>query len=534
MEKVIKNMGKDKIEERKEQIKTWLKNPYNLVPIGILIFAFAIRFYYFWLTKNQPLWWDESEYMAYAKTLAGKANYTLGEQRLPGFSLLVSIFFMIGISNEPIIKFFVAFIPSILVIFLVYLTIKEMYPDKKIALISTAIITVLWEHLFYSNRFHTENPALIFELLAIYVLFRVYINEKDLLFVKSKNKFLSLVLIALFSFISILFRPGNLLFVPAIFLFLIFYHKEHLFKKKIIFSLLGILVLGFVGFNILPNSVKSGFLSYYHSENPFAWKALNVFYGFYQSVVPGIPSLFYYAFLIGFVICMFDLIIKWPLIKKIGADSENLEIKSDIFNILLIICVLFLFIFVIRPYQGYEYRWFFPLLTGMLVFTSKGILSFSEYASKLLNYRKAVIIFILVILTLGIYTQVVYADRIIKIKLDSYAPVRDAALWIKENSNKEDIIFSISHPQTSYYSERKVISYSLAKNDSDLDKMIKEYKPKYLTVSIFEPHPEFSYTYQQRHNDTLIPVKAYTMQTQQGIAPVLIVYEVKKINTSDI
>jgi len=88
-----------------------------------------------------------------------------------------------------------------------------------------------------------------------------------------------------------------------------------------------------------------------------------------------------------------------------------------------------------------------------------------------------VIIFILVILALGIYTQVVHADRIIKIKLDSYAPVRDAALWIKENSNKEDIIFSISHPQTSYYSERKVISYSLAKNDSDLDKMIKEYKP---------------------------------------------------------
>jgi len=73
---------------------------------------------------------------------------------------------------------------------------------------------------------------------------------------------------------------------------------------------------------------------------------------------------------------MFDLIIKWPLIKKIRADSENLEIKSDIFNILLIICVLFLFIFVIRPYQNYEYRWFFPLLTGMLVFTSKGILTF--------------------------------------------------------------------------------------------------------------------------------------------------------------
>ena len=104
--------------------------------------------------------------------------------------------------------------------------------------------------------------------------------------------------------------------------------------------------------------------------------------------------------------------------------------------------------------------------------------------------------------------------------------MREAALWMKDNSDKGDIIFTLSHPQTSYYSERKVISYSLAKNDSDLENMIREYKPKYLTISVFERHPEFVYTYPERHNNTLIPVKVYTMQTDQGVRPVLVVYEI--------
>ena len=40
-----------KIEARKEKIKNWLKDPSNLIFIGIIIFAIAIRLYYFFLTK---------------------------------------------------------------------------------------------------------------------------------------------------------------------------------------------------------------------------------------------------------------------------------------------------------------------------------------------------------------------------------------------------------------------------------------------------------------------------------------------------
>ncbi|HUS50290.1 MAG TPA: hypothetical protein VMZ91_08990, partial [Candidatus Paceibacterota bacterium] len=148
----------------KDKIKNWLKNPYNLVLIGVLVFALIIRLYYFSLTMNQPLWWDEAEYMSLAKGFAGiiNSNYVFALNRFPGFPLVASLFYMVGITNEVVLRFFLAFIPSLIVLFLLYFVIKEMYPDKKIAIISVAILSVLWEHVFYSNRFHTENFSLIF------------------------------------------------------------------------------------------------------------------------------------------------------------------------------------------------------------------------------------------------------------------------------------------------------------------------------------------------------------------------------------
>jgi len=95
--------------------------------IIIMIFAFIIRFYYFSVTINQPLWWDEAEYMSAAKSYAGIVDYQLSSQRLPGFPWFVSLFYRVGINSEMFLRFLINFIPSMLVILLVYLTVNEMY-----------------------------------------------------------------------------------------------------------------------------------------------------------------------------------------------------------------------------------------------------------------------------------------------------------------------------------------------------------------------------------------------------------------------
>ena len=72
-------------------------------------------------------------------------------------------------------------------------------------------------------------------------------------------------------------------------------------------------------------------------------------------------------------------------------------------------------------------------------------------------------------------------------KKESYLPVKLSGLWIKENSNKEDVVLSKSVPQTYYYSERE--TYGVPKPEN-FEEEIKGKNVKYVIVSVFEMHPE--------------------------------------------
>jgi len=112
-------LNNEVIDKRKEKIKAWLKNPYHLIFIIILILGICIRLYYFNLTKSQPIWWDEADYLAYAKNIAGIVPYwTITSQHNSILPYLVAVFFKVGLSEE-IVKFLLELIPSIILIFLV-------------------------------------------------------------------------------------------------------------------------------------------------------------------------------------------------------------------------------------------------------------------------------------------------------------------------------------------------------------------------------------------------------------------------------
>ena len=149
---------------REEKLKLWLKDKQNLLLILIFIFAIAIRFYYFVLTKSQPLWWDEAAYGTLAKNhiynICDGTSIILGETaiRPPLFPIIWSLLIRIGF-GETGIRFLLEFIPSLLSILAVYLITKEVY-GKNTALISTSIISVLWIHLFYTSRLLTHLPEM--------------------------------------------------------------------------------------------------------------------------------------------------------------------------------------------------------------------------------------------------------------------------------------------------------------------------------------------------------------------------------------
>ena len=122
-------MSEDKVEKRKGKIKNWLRNPYNLGIIVILIFAFAVRLYYFYLTQDQAVWWDEAEYLLKDKRIAlGTPETGFWYGRPIMFPVILSFFYLFGF-GEIIIRFSILLI-SLATILLVYLVGKQLFNKK--------------------------------------------------------------------------------------------------------------------------------------------------------------------------------------------------------------------------------------------------------------------------------------------------------------------------------------------------------------------------------------------------------------------
>lgn len=506
---------------KKDKLKSWLSNPYNLLIIILILFAIGLRWHYFEITKNQPLWWDEASYMAAAKDYAGIGDYQLESIRLPGFPLTMSLFFKIGVTNEVVLRFFGLFLPSILMILLIYFMFSQMYGDKRVGLISAAIITVLWENAFYSNRFHTENFALIFEFLALIVVVRYYISEKKNL--GSKRKLFNWALIFVLTALSVVYRSGNALFVPGMIAFILIMELGPKFKRKGPVFIGGFIIFLFlIGFLLLKLFSTNPLISaYYFPDQTIPWSNLSVFYGFYQSLTSPIPSIFFFTFLIGVTTFLYELYLYLPELKCLRGSKNN-PLKADLLNALVLLSVLAIFLLLIRP-AAFEFRWFFPLLPGMLAFTSKGAIKIADYFGKVFLSKKLGTTLLIIIICLGMYTQMARTEPLIISKVTSYQQVKDIGLWLNENSLPNEVIMSSSYPQVSYYSERKTVNYA-GMTQEEFESYLVSHEPEYLIISIFETNPQWLQNW-LNENQKLLEVKQAYFADQQHQQPILIIYK---------
>src|SRR3989344_559090 len=109
-----------------KRVKIWLSDRQNWLIIAVLLLALGLRLYYFFLTQNQPLWWDEAEYMLKAKNIARgtpETGWSSGIRPVL-FPLIASPFFLFGLGELPLRFIFV--ILSLIGIWLTYLTGKEL------------------------------------------------------------------------------------------------------------------------------------------------------------------------------------------------------------------------------------------------------------------------------------------------------------------------------------------------------------------------------------------------------------------------
>ncbi len=492
----------------KEKLKLWLKEPENLFFIGILIFAIAFRLYYFFLTKSQPLWWDEADYMAYAKHLAGVENgWQITPQHSSLFPFIAAAFIKIGFSEE-MIRLFLSVLPSILVIYLTYKVCLLMYHNKKIALISMFLMAVFWEFLFNSFRFHIENLALVFIFLAIYSFWKGYEHKQKIFKIIGSNW--AVPLTAIFLVLAYAIRRSFVLFIPAFGIYLLLSRPiKPLLKDKYnwVAAIVFIILLIIVELFVFSSPVTDVAETYYKKDTPFSLLPLQIFDIYFVSESNYWLSSLYFLFLAGAVLLVFNLIFSFGYFKQQEGASK---LKSDLFVVLAIIITLGWFLFIQRREAGNigDPRWYYPLLLGSIVCISRAAVTITDQIKK--HSRLISITFLILIIGYGGYYEMQHAGAIIDGKIPTYEGVKQASLFLKDISQPTDTIFSVPNSQPSYYAERKVVTpQQFTGSESNMQTTFEQFmaelkKPensnvKYLLVSFSEPgHPPWMLTPSQQ------------------------------------
>jgi hypothetical protein len=482
-------MEQEELSKKKEKLSLFLKDKHNLIFLAILALGIIIRLYYFYLTKNQPLWWDEADYMAYAKNLAGiDTNWIINAQHNSLLPYIAALFFKLGLS-EAVIKFFLEFIPSVIIVYL---------NDKRIALISTFLMATFWEILFNSFRFHVDNPALMFGFLAIFVFWQGY-EKKEKIFGKINPKWA--IFIAVFLVILVYsIRRGYFLFGLFFLLYMLLTRKfKDLIKDKYNwFALVFAVILFFITEKFIFLSQISSVAGTYYSAGNISFNLIpfQIFGVYFNDLNNSIFSILVYLFWIGLLIIIYGLILTIGYYKK--DDMGKSDSRSDLFLFITILVTISFFLFFTRmsPETGIgDPRWYYPILLGCFVCISKGSLLITSFISK---YSKTIsIIFLIGIIGFGGYYELQHADMIIKSKIQSYDGIKESSLYVKEISTTGDIITSISNSQVAYYAEREVFDPRInetgtssmdTKFETFLWQLSKNNNIKYIIITFSEPN----------------------------------------------
>lgn len=492
----------------KEKIKDWFKDRDNLILVGIFIFAIIIRLYYFFLTKNQPLWWDEAEYMLKAKNIALGTPETGWAAQLRPIALpfLASIFFKIGLGEISIRFFLILF--SIANIILVYLIGKKLF-NKKIGLVSSFLYSIFYLDLFYAFRILTENIQIFFVLLSALLFIEVYFEEKNM-----KKIYWILPLI----FLGSLFRFTVGIFAFVLFFFLIFTKGINLLKTKewYISGILGIIT--FLPYMVY-SQIKFGnplqaflFVLVGTGGNQRAENPVSVLMEYIRYFPQYNNILFFFLFIFGFGTALFTFFIG---INKIKNDKK---VQKYLFLLLWIIIPFSFFGLYINHFED---RYIFMIFPATIVLTGFAIIDFS---SRLKKYsRLAPFVFIFALLLVSTYTDIKKSDSLIKNKLETYSDFRDGGKWIKENFGREEVIFSSGVAQLTYYSEKAIFEFP--KTEEEFLRNIPNDKINFIIISNWQPSYEWVYPFLEKNKQNLTIAKEYFFQRQ----PSTIIYQFKNI-----
>ena len=477
------------------------KKIYQLGIVLLLIVSGIFYVYYYILTKNQAVWWDEAEYLLKAKNIAFSTPETgFWEGRPILFSIILAGLFKIGFS-EGSIRLLLLFV-SIGTVWLVYLFGKKLY-DEKIGLIAGALYASFYLSIFYSMRIMVDVLHLTFGLAGIMCFL-------------SRKKWavrLSLPLIA----IATLIRFPSFLFAIILIIYIFITEGSSAMKNKEywISAALG-LAVGIP--YLLWSKIKYG--SAFHAISVAgggATEGITISSGFgilkqYLGTFPGYLGVF---LLLIFIISFITLLIKTAISFDLIIKKKAPELNKNILILLFIIIPLFYFSFQVSHYED---RYLIIAFPAIFCCIAQCFDTIKRVIEKRSSSRVAIIIIIIAVIA-GSFQLILHSSEITQSRIDSYRQIKESSIWIKEHSIETERIITKSVPQTTYYSERE--SYSFSNTEQEFDGNFTELKSRYVVVSLFEKYPEWAYTPEFPAKYNLTVARVY----ESGGQPALIIYE---------
>jgi len=499
----------EKTERRKKAIKEWLSNRNNQILVGILILALIIRLYFFTLTNGQALWWDEAEYLLKAKSIAFGTPETgwAGAIRPILFPAIASVFFKLGL-GESFLRFILIFI-SLAGIFLLFLIGKELF-NERVGLFAAFIMSVFYIDLFYTSRLLVDVPQVFFVLLAAFLFVKYQFGG-------GSRKLIWFILPILFIGTLVRFTVG--IFILVILLFLIITKGIKILKEKdwYISTVLG--VVAFIPY-MLYSMIKFGtplkaittVLTTAKATRAPGVSAFDIFME-YINYFPNYMHLFFFIlFLIGFAFALFSLALR---IDRLTKDKEG---QKYLFLLLWMAIPVIYFGFFVNHFED---RYIFKIFPVVFLLAGMGL--DRAYLIMRKHGKNIALLVILFVLIFGGYKMFSHADDLIKSRVSSYDTLKDAGLWIKENSDPGDIVLNMGRPQNTYYSERTTIR--IPDTEEDFVKYVTENRPRYVVLSVWERHPGWLNEWPEKNPELIAPVKAFFQEGQQQ--PTAIIYEFK-------
>ncbi len=503
--------------ELKDKIKSFLNNTDNVYLIAVLLFAFLIRMYYFFLTSHQALWWDEAEYMLKVKSIFFDIPVTgLAEIREPVIPYIWSLFYLLG--GEIGVRFF-QIIMSLFTVFMTYVVGRQLF-NRKIGILSALFMSVLSIPLFFTNRLLTYPWTSLIYLIVISLF---------LIGIKNKNKYLYLS--SAFLAIGLIAYFNTLFLIILFFLFLIFTERFKLFKEKrfIISAIIFILVLApFIIYYFITLGVPLPRFSQFQIVSQGAvsgeYLPFSQWFGYIHQIprILGHPSYFglpliFFAFL-G-ILSLIEVVLGFDLILK--SKSEDLKNKFLLWLWILVPLFLLTIIEIVQKSTVFYDAFLHPIFPALSIISAIGVISFFNFANKHTQKFSKIIIIILILFV--IISNLSYANSMITNKMHSYDTLIDAGLWIKQNSNTYDKVLTQAIPEITYYSERE--SLSIPREEVNLSVLINEEKPKFFVLTAWEAaaSPRWSLDYAQKNPGKFIPIIAFPINSQQPTTIVFVI-----------